>query len=51
MNKKNTNYIPSHSSPKGASRACLCRDTNTYSKKCCTGDIMAQGIGNITRTD
>ena len=51
MNNKNNTYTPSRSSPRGASRGCLCRDKNIYSRECCTGDIMAQGIGNITRTD
>ena len=38
---------PSHSSPKSNRRACLCDKTNTYSRKCCSGDIRAQGIGFI----
>ena len=50
-NNKNKTYIPSRTSPKGSSRACLCWDTNTYSISCCDGDIRAQGIGVITRTD
>ena len=41
--------IPSHSSPKNDSRGCLCKDTNTYSRKCCDGSIWAQGIGSINR--
>lgn len=36
---------PSYSSPKGGNRGCLCKDTNTYSKKCCDGSLWAQGIG------
>jgi hypothetical protein len=28
----------------------LCKDKNTYSKKCCDGTLWAQGIGNITRS-
>ena len=47
----NKTFIPSRTSPKGSSRACLCWDTNTYSISCCDGDIRAQGIGVITRTD
>jgi hypothetical protein len=40
---------PSYSSPKGGGiRACLCRN-GTYSRKCCDGSLMAQGIGSITR--
>lgn len=33
-------------SPVGGNRGCLCKD-NTYSKECCNGSLMAQGIGNI----
>jgi len=50
-NNKNKTFIPSRTSPKGSSRACLCWDTNTYSINCCDGDIRSQGIGVITRTD
>lgn len=33
-------------------RACLCRDSDTYSIECCDDqDYMKQGIGNITGTD
>jgi len=49
-NRTNSTYIPSRTSPKGSSRACLCKDTNTYSIECCDGDIWSQGIGVITRT-
>ncbi len=35
----------SRTSPVGGSRGCLCPD-NTYSSKCCNGDLQAQGIGN-----
>lgn len=38
--------MQSKSSPKRSSRACLCKD-NTYSKKCCTGELLAQGIGAL----
>lgn len=41
--------IPSWSSPKNDSRACYCKDTNTYSRKCCDGSLWAQGIGSIYR--
>jgi len=50
-NNKNKTFIPSRTSPKGSSRACLCWDTNTYSIDCCDGSMRAQGIGVITRTD
>jgi hypothetical protein len=35
----------SRTSPKGGQRACLCKDSNTYSLKCCDGSLWAQGIG------
>ena len=34
------------SSPKNSRRACLCLQTNTYSRKCCNGALQQQGIGN-----
>jgi hypothetical protein len=37
----------SKTSPVGGKRGCLC-DDNTYSKECCNGDLIAQGIGVIT---
>lgn len=36
-------------SPQNDSRACLCPDGKTYSRKCCDGSLQAQGIGNITK--
>jgi hypothetical protein len=30
--------------------ACLCADKNTYSRKCCKGFLINQGIGNIYGT-
>ena len=50
-NNKNRVFIQSRTSPTGSDRACLCWDTNTYSKSCCDGSMQAQGIGVITRTD
>lgn len=44
------NVLPSRSSPRSNTRACLCADTNTYSRKCCQGAIINQGIGNVTGT-
>ena len=38
------------SSPQNDKRACLCKDGINYSRKCCTGELSAQGIGNITKT-
>jgi hypothetical protein len=34
------------SSPQGGNRACLCED-GTYSKDCCKGEIINQGIGSL----
>ena len=36
-------------SPSSSSRACYCKDENTYSRECCDGSLWAQGIGVITR--
>jgi len=36
-------------SPHDDRRACLCPD-GTYSRECCNGELMSQGIGNITKT-
>jgi|TARA_R110000751_G_scaffold71751_5_gene145590 hypothetical protein len=44
------NVLPSRSSPRSNTRACLCADTNTYSRKCCQGAMINQGIGNVTGT-
>tara|TARA_R100001015_G_C4602118_1_gene157070 strand:+ start:491 stop:628 length:138 start_codon:yes stop_codon:yes gene_type:complete len=44
---KKTFKTPSKTSPKGGRRACLCDDKETYSIKCCKGNIMNQGIGSI----
>lgn len=35
-------------SPSNSSRACYCKDQNTYSRECCDGSLWAQGIGRIT---
>jgi hypothetical protein len=35
------------SSPKNDRRSCLCTHSNTYSRKCCNGNLIAQGIGVI----
>ena len=37
---------PSKTSPRGGRRGCLCKD-ETYSVKCCKGNIINQGIGKI----
>ena len=33
------------SSPKNNRQACLYANSNTYSRKCCTGALIQQGIG------
>lgn len=33
------------SSPKRSRRACLCNDGKTYSRECCEGNLINQGIG------
>lgn len=38
------------SSPKNNRRSCLCLNSNTYSRKCCNGALMEQGIGVIQGT-
>lgn len=45
----NSNKTPSNTARIGGRRGCYCKDTNTYSLKCCDGTLWAQGIGNITR--
>jgi len=37
--------------PRGSLYACLCADKNTYSRKCCNGYLINQGIGNIYGTE
>ncbi len=39
---------PSRTSPKSSKRGCLCKN-GTYSTKCCNGNMINQGIGNITK--
>jgi hypothetical protein len=34
------------SSPKNSRRGCLCLDGNRYSRDCCNGALIEQGIGN-----
>lgn len=35
------------SSPKNSRRSCLCLHSNTYSRKCCNGALLEQGVGVI----
>ena len=37
----------SRTSPKGGKRGCLCEDS-TYSKDCCKGELINQGVGALT---
>ena len=36
-----------YTSPQGSNRACLCEDNETYSKECCKGELINQGIGSL----
>lgn len=45
---RKNNSTPSRTSPKDDRRACLCKDKNTYHKKCCDGSLWAQGIGRTS---
>ena len=38
---------PSRTSPKSGKRACLCDDGKTYSRRCCKGYLINQGIGKV----
>lgn len=37
----------SRTSPRENRRACLCANGRTYSRKCCKGRMINQGIGRI----
>ena len=37
---------PSRTSPRESRRACLCRN-GLYSRKCCNGNMINQGLGRI----
>ena len=39
-----------YSSPTRSNRACLCKDGRTYSRKCCKGELINQGIGSIEQS-
>lgn len=36
-----------NTSPKNSRRGCLCADGKKYSKECCKGKLINQGIGNL----
>jgi hypothetical protein len=40
-------YIQRYTSPKSKRQGCLCADRDTYSRKCCKGKLINQGIGDI----
>ena len=40
-------YNPSRTSPRENRRACLCEKGSLYSRKCCKGNMINQGIGRI----
>lgn len=39
-----------NNSPQGSSRACLCED-GSYSKECCKGELINQGIGALVEQE
>ena len=39
----------SRTSPKNKRRGCLCKDGSKYSRECCKGKMINQGIGSITK--
>ena len=47
MNRKRNDRW-SRTSPRNSKRACLCKDGNSYSRKCCNGNMINQGIGSLT---
>lgn len=51
MNRFKKFFTPSKTSPKGGRKGCLCRDRDAYSIECCNGDIIAQGIGEMSKNE
>ena len=51
MNRFKKLFSPSRTSPRNGRRGCLCRDRDAYSIKCCNGDIIAQGIGSMSKNE
>jgi len=47
MNRKRNDRW-SRTSPRNNKRGCLCKDGNHYSRKCCNGNMINQGIGSLT---
>ena len=51
MNRFKKLFSPSKTSPRNGRRGCLCRDRDAYSIKCCNVDIIAQGIGEMSKNE
>jgi len=51
MNRFKKLFSPSKTSPRNGRRGCLCRDRDAYSIECCNGDIIAQGIGSMSKNE
>jgi len=51
MNRFKKLFTPSKTSPRNGRRGCLCRDRDAYSIECCNGDIIAQGIGEMSKNE
>jgi len=51
MNRFKKLFSPSKTSPRNGRRGCLCRDRDVYSIECCNGDIIAQGIGEMSKNE
>ncbi len=51
MNRFKKLFSPSRTSPRNGRRGCLCRDRDAYSIECCNGDIIAQGIGEMSKNE
>ena len=51
MNRFKKLFSPSKTSPRNGRRGCLCRDRDAYSIECCNGDIIAQGIGEMSKNE
>ena len=39
--------MSNYTSPKNSRRGCLCADGKKYSKDCCKGKLINQGIGTL----
>tara|TARA_R110002051_G_scaffold88619_1_gene156005 strand:+ start:14260 stop:14418 length:159 start_codon:yes stop_codon:yes gene_type:complete len=48
MYYKQDNATKSRTSPIGGKRGCLCPDRVTYHNDCCNGNLINQGVGNLT---